>query len=677
MGKRSISWISVSGFLLLCLVIIFALYHKMRDEVMPWYPRAFDQSGYLSQSYRLYDRGKSEGFVSVASKELWVHSSNGVLLAPEGALGMLLTKQVRLGCLSVNIAHLVVMLVALFAGLSLRYGLPSGFLVLGLYLASESLFLTGGGLDFRRDFSAECLYGTMIGLWFVSNGLERRASAVALGCCAALLVAARFISVTYICEIVGALCCFFAVGRLRTALGKNRAWGHLDTQRFKNLLLAAIPFISVAALLLVHNARDIFVYYGVGHFLGTEKQIRMAEWGTTEFWPAVSFYPRTLLMGHLGPACDLLLLGTVLVAVLSRLIGKKAPSDLRENSSGAAINTWFLSASILCPLLTLTADSAKAPVVANILVPSIVATAAFVFATLTSGGGLVEKIWPAFAFCAGLWLFSHGLARPSELTPPQPLAGQIDSVFEALNSELARGPFKTPRIAFLDTSEYFNANTLNAWSYEHHGKSTDCTSSLGGSVFAQTKENLFSGLEAADIVLLPDKPNRGPYPFFDSLRESWSTIRNYTLRNLSVRGTFPVGEQNVGIFVRSCIIPEGLSGEWISGEGIVISPEMWKNGDELELTVTVPSYARYSESPRPVITLADRNTAVPGLEVRVVKSGNELIVKIRDSGKHSHNDRVRIKFDRSFQPRQLGLNGDERHLSVVFNRLIFQNEPAN
>jgi hypothetical protein len=190
------------GRILLLLITLEALLlYNFYTREIAWYPpQNYDQTFYLTQTYRLQERIRQNG-LGEFWRELWRQDHASSLAFPiEGALAGLILGGVRWPQLSVLfIAFCALQIFAFKTALTIWHRRAYGYALLGLILSQISLWFWAGGLfDFRMDFLAYSLYGIWACAVLRSNLFLDRRWAIGSGLIAAFLIANRFLSVIYV-----------------------------------------------------------------------------------------------------------------------------------------------------------------------------------------------------------------------------------------------------------------------------------------------------------------------------------------------------------------------------------------------------------------------------------------------------------------------------------------------
>lgn len=348
------------SLLLLSICLEYILFRGfVSHTIATTYPPGFDQAYYLSISYWLHENIIHSGLVAALKKYQLISVS--FLFPLQAAFFYFLFGASRLIALSTHFFYFALLQIIAFATLKkLTQRYLWGFIFIGMLLSTESFFLFGGAVDFRIDFSALCLYGIVICLILRSQVFLQKKWVIAGAIAAAFLIAMRFLTVAYIFGVVLSLLFYWI---LMSLCSKPDA---LLRHRIKNVFLFSI-IISIITLPILWIHKDLlYGYYIYGHVLGPEKYWRLKMVGITNIYNYFMFYPMAFIVLHLTSKTFL-----ILAMVLFLLFGfyleiklTKKPVIYKLHDSNEII---FLLITILVPLIVLTLDISKSPIVINII----------------------------------------------------------------------------------------------------------------------------------------------------------------------------------------------------------------------------------------------------------------------------------------------------------------------
>jgi hypothetical protein len=669
---------------ILSAVEVLLLVGKAKRDVLWSYPTAFDQSNFLLKAYALYEQTSHEHFWTVLFSGFLMEVPTGALLNPIAVVAMHALGANRLACLSVNIvAFLLAQFAISFAVKKQTRSTPATLFAIGLLLAAGfPFFWAGGVLDFRLDFVSVCLFAALLAAVISSNFLNERRGTMWVAVVAVALLTTRFITTVYIIG-VGAIAGAWLVWQIWRSRGTHEARmiDQVACNRRRLIHLAAVGFFLSCTVgpLLIHNRHEIYRYYGIGHFIGPEKTIREYEQGISDLKSHLAYYPRSVFQSHLGSpllALGASGLGVMLLLHLTGLRHKNIgePYPCAMDSVG-----WIvLGAFLAVPCMVLTANIAKSPVVGAIMVPALLIGAALAFSKLAHGIGR-----PRFVFFIAIVVFAGGLAVFAANTARRDVHGAnpvharaVNQLYLALVRQVDAQSMSEPKIAFLTTNEAFLSSALNVWVFETQGRMINALDVLGGSVFSVTPEQIMAGLDRADIIVLPDHPGYGGYPFMKSIQQYFELISAYCAENTVAVAKVRLADRTFTICTKIRIRPEGISGDWITDKGITIRlPSNIRLKDSLiTLTTRIPNNAGYgSITPKDSVSLTSGDMAPVYLTSESVAAGETLVTKFRVPDISANTPSLlEVRFDRFFVPRDLGINDDVRKLSVGFVSLTIE-----
>lgn len=344
--------------------LLFIEYFLFRSyavrEIIDFYPANFDQAGYLAQSYITHENILKEGWLTQFKNGLiGIATSYSFIL--QTVIIFSFFGASRLAALTLNFVYfaaLQIIVVKVARDITQRY--LFAFLMLGLLLSIKTPFYWAGGLmDFRIDFMAFCLYGIWISCLLKSQIFLDRKWTVITTLVGVYLILLRYIAATFIFGTLSLLFGLFLIYYYR-----NKSEISIVKLRIKNIFISGTATLFCILPFLWNSRAAIYHYYIAGHFLTNEKYIRAAQVGVVNFITNIQYYPYSIFKDHIGPKLAIILfislLGSYIMTLFSRNISKKI------NSSSNSI-TVCLFFTILVPIIILTADIAKSPVVGGIV----------------------------------------------------------------------------------------------------------------------------------------------------------------------------------------------------------------------------------------------------------------------------------------------------------------------
>jgi hypothetical protein len=357
------------------------LHTTARDFVAPFYPSNYDQIQYLTESYLAYDVIRQHGLLEGVLDVLRQPRAQGMLLQFQAAVLFLITGPSRLAALDLNVGYFLVYLGVTAEAVRRSAGMPAALASLGLIASAATNTHVGGIFDFRLDFAAMCLWGTLLALVVLGVGRNqsRPKLIAAVAMVAALLVLTRIITVAYVAVSLGGL--FLIAPLIRTS---PEATSPTPSRR------ALLPALTVSALatgwFVLQNWTTVIPYYIVGHVASDEKHIRALEVGATNLIRSLSFYPNSLVYDHAGPAFLRLTVALAIAGVLGGFLSRGGVSSENRKVGHTLSLGWVACALTLCiagPYIVLTANEAKSVVVGDVLLPPLVLAIVCVFSVVS------------------------------------------------------------------------------------------------------------------------------------------------------------------------------------------------------------------------------------------------------------------------------------------------------
>lgn len=555
---------SNAGVNVLALVALFIFegaifYYVVATQIAPFYPPYYDQASYYFGVYELVERIRTIGWAQFFLEFAPPKNAFGATFLPQGAVLALIGGGSRTSILSLNLIYFIALQVALFETVRRKTAdIAMAWISMALLLPLPTIFsLYGGIYDFRVDFTAFCLYGiwTCSLLWSHTFRYLNRSIIVAV--VSVMLVSLRFITAVYVAVIFGAIFLALLIAMWRGVTPFRRG---IAARRLRNLLVAGILTAIVVGPLLFAAKDIIYFYYVIGHVLTDEKYIRARELGLHTIASHISYYPRSIFLQHVGAA------GIALwsIAGLAALVGGWRTERFPRRDGFLRFRTFqldffILTLVVILPLMILTTDVAKSPVVGGIVVvPLLVMVVLFcsamwpcsnlptiishvpaglpsspLCATNTRG---VSARYLKLTFCAGLLALGlvsfarHGIARQQYMD-----RGDLERV-AVINKAISRfaveNAIVNPKLSFDRVVDYLNLPTVRLETYESFGKIIYYDGRFGG-IFATPRELAFQQIEDSDVILLTD-PIRGrnaPYPINTKILEYWDDLRDWTVQN--------------------------------------------------------------------------------------------------------------------------------------------------
>src|SRR5258708_2315631 len=329
-----------------------AFYIHVQLRVAPYYPQAYDQLSYLSATFNFLDDLSQRGLA--AFERVFVSPlPTGITYPLQGAFAGLAFGPSRAALLTPNLIYFLLAQWVMFLTVRRPRGdTASAWLAISIFAGCICVFRTAGGIAaYRIDFAAMCLFGILVCALAWSEGSKSRKYSVIAGFLAAALILMRFITAAYVGPIFLILCCYIVFLPRR---------GPPVWPRVKNISISGAIVAAISIPALVAASQQINAYYVAGHIKGDEPAIRAAEFVVSSLSGHLLFYSNALMRYQIGT------IGVIVIAavVITALIGKWRSPFLKIDCPFDAI---VFSVSFIVPIVVLTCDVSKSPVVAGIV----------------------------------------------------------------------------------------------------------------------------------------------------------------------------------------------------------------------------------------------------------------------------------------------------------------------
>jgi hypothetical protein len=602
---------------------------------------------------------------------------NGIAFPVEGALFGLFLGAPRLSRLCVGFVAFGVL--QIFAYSSVRKvwgGRAYGFAALGLILCQSTLWFWAGGLfDYRMDALAYCLYGIWACLVLRSGLFDNRKWAVASALIGVLLVLNRFLTIVYLSGVLLGLGIALAV--IWIFFGKGKAPELNLSKRLWNLAISLMVLFCGTIPFMVLNAKAIYGYYVVGHLTGGENYIRVQEFGLTGVVSHLLYYPRSVLSDHFGPMFIAGALIAIFAGIFLFFTGRLrylAPTFVCSRHTQILQGIYLLGA-IAGPLVVLTCDMSKSPVVGGIVGVPCVLLVVWLMAALAFGAGEADLLLQrrVLGICAGvvvgLGAFNQ-LAHASRHLPEYYDPERYERLAELdrwLAGNARKSGLSNPTISVDIVSQWLTAQTITASAFEQTGKLVPFRQLLGGTIFGVERAEALPELANSDYVVLTTVPKVGVYPFYEKIRKYLDDLKSWSDENMLLVQTMPFEDYTATIYVRPIPRIFGVSGGWITSRGLDLEAER----DTLERFPVIglagtTDFAWLSKVPKVSVTVP---TGKGFLQVpaTLIRDGSSYTISLDTSSlefPRAEHVRFHISFDTFFVPKAIGLNEDTRELVV-------------
>ncbi len=658
------AWILVS----LLVAVQYLLFRAYVIREVVWaYPSGSDQSSYLASSYEILDKMLSLGFWQGLLFGLGYNTPNGVLFQIQLAIASLFFGAGRLTALHLTFAYFALAEAVLVSTIHrITKDWSWAFCGLGLLLLTSSRFYTAGGLDdFRIDCLAWCLFGVVICLLIRSAVFACRSGSLIFGFAATILILFRYITIVYLagieCVILAAL-----IWMLRNPETRSSA-----KSRIHNLLLSALPIILLAVPMILSKMEVLKQYYG-RHVYSSERGIRAAQEGVASQWDSLMYYPRSLILVHLGSA---LLYGAVIL-VCAAVFAKRKATESGEDSGIRKSALLYGLVALLAALLPMTAlsfDNIKTPIVVSItIVPFILALVLLIRGLGTTGRSALRVISVllivasmAFTTAANSRHSSHSVNRLEE--------EGVLRMYDTLAAYSAENGWREPWIAVDRISEYASALTFRVMIFERQSTYLPVHLSMANDLFAIGRDAALAAMNKSEFAIVSQKTStiEAPslFPFDREMVELQPELMEKAKREMVQLGQYRLRGHDFLLFGRVKIDVQGASGEWLMTEGAKLNVpcRMLQNTKHLLFGGKTIAFEHLKGSLGLHAYLETGGTEAE-IPSSLPELGPHYTVDLDFTGKvlsESGSCPVRLTFDRYFVPKDVNGIDDTRKL-VVF-----------
>jgi hypothetical protein len=667
------------------------LFYNFYHREIAWYPpQNFDQTVFLAEAYQLQERIFSHGLGELWNA-LWSPGQpSGVALPVEGVFFSLVFGPGRLSLLLLNLAAFVILQIFAFStARSIWQGEAYGYLAVGLILCQITPWFWAGGLfDFRMDFVAYCLFGIWTCSVLRSNLFMDCRWAVVSGAIAAILVLNRFLTLVYllgISAVFGLICAAVAAwpsGSRGDIIRRTRL-------RLRHLVYSVGVMLLIVTPFLISQRTSIYSYYVVGHAIGQEKNIRAQEASLTGLVDHLLYYPRSIVSNHWGP----IFFGAAFVAAVGATIAwiiSRRPNSERKTSferTDSLLQMIFLVIAILCPIIVLTTDIAKSPVVGGIVgIPTALALVALL-AKIKPPQNLQRSMLPQkLVFGTSVLILALGgynqlrLANRNFLEEPQREdLKRLAELDKWLNEYANRRHWTSPGLSVDVISGWFAATAISDSGFEQLGRFVGFRALLGNNITGVEQKEAVSQLRKSDFVILTTLPKTGVYPFYHHAEQYWAELKAWADAHMIPARTVQFNDFTANVYARPTAEISGLSGGWATSSGITIdaSRKDLQRFPKIRLLGSA-NYSWLPKTPTVSATIENEGTSVP-LPATFQRTGATYEIDIDTAGTTLPSTdpvSVRLNFDTFFVPKDHGLNTDTRQLVVPApNRVEIQSGP--
>jgi hypothetical protein len=570
--KHRVIWIFIA-----VLLAQYLLFRSFVNRELAWaYPAHDDQVGYLSQTYELFEAIRTShngsALLSMLAGKGAEHTPTGVMLPIQTSILFLFLGVSRLTALTLNLIYYFLWQITTFV--CVRYLTRSLYFALiswGLILALGSPLLSIGSLtDFRYDSIALSLFGIFIAVTLASNIFLDRKLSILSALAVALMILFRYLCAVYLLGIEAAvllICIFLYVKR------GDRAF----LSRIVNILLSGTLVILLAGPSLWASRKVINLYY-------ISPTVDHSIWNSVNPTTGrIALYFHTIAYGHLGIGFILVAIGLVAIAALTRLYNRSA--SLTQFPLNPLLGGAFVIVCLLVPFLFIFLAPAENPVAPGVMVVPILWLLLLAAIYLMSPSVALKAPF-FYRFSRSFILviiFGHAASSQSEAylkrvfpAEDSPSIHEITRMYDEIGKYCEHVGWASPRISADSINEYLGlteGSVLTPLYYERSGRFLKTSAMVGGSPFQIDRKTLPWMLDSTDILILtePSQGNPEPnLPIAADLKELRPMLRQLAKKEFAPLGNYSIYDGQVTVYVRPSIRIDGISGDWITYDGLTL-----------------------------------------------------------------------------------------------------------
>ena len=570
-------------FVVLLLLQVAAFYAFVACEISGGYPFANDQAGYLAKSHQVFENMLPRGIFGALWQGMIGLEPTGMLLPSEAAFLYLLLGVSRASALTVHLLHWILLQCVVFATFQRLTRSPIwGYYAVGMLLLVASPFqFVGGMFDFRADFSAACLIGIVCSLviYMQSSGDRRATWYLAAACCYAICL--RHTLLVFLGSTLGIFTLVFFVRYQRASRAERL---NLRTS-LRNFLIPTFCLTLGGMLLVAVKYEAFYSYYVVGHLVGGENKVRAAESGVDTIG-RYSYYPVSVIQQHLGYSALIALAVAFGILALQAIFNRFG----RESGGSAGIrfaesdktSMAFLLFVVAVTLATLTADTAKSPVVGSLLmVPVLLLVALLTIAAAkmaaphaTARGRRILMAVPLVVVALGTARTLQSYSTRTSLTLARSQFEQLPRAYRAIGDHLTLFEIANPKFFSDRFTDYQAPIAFQASYYEMTGRRIRPTNPVGPDLLATDFQPFREFLQDADVAMISEnisvRDSQSPFPTEQMFRGNAGEIRNLVSTRMTKIDEVLINDHVVGVYVKPRARVDGVSGGWVTSSGLKI-----------------------------------------------------------------------------------------------------------
>ena len=696
--KSSITFerVKISLLLIFLLWIQWLLFKQYAMREILWgYPDFSDQSAYLRKAFVLYDLILHEGLLNALRWDFFETNGTGSFLHLHGALSFLLFGPHRFNALSLNFLYYALfqtMFVHVVYFFSRSWKVS--FICLGILISSLFPFNNPGGFyDFRIDFISFCLFGIFLLAGLRSNIFVNKKWSIVAGMVGAYLFMFRHNTIVYMTGIYA----LTGIGIALVSLFQTKQIQNVyRSKRFQGLLLSGSTYVILIFPFLGVNFKAIFSYY-LSQAVN-RSAIRNSQLGLEGFWNFLLFYPVQLFTKYIGLfAFSLSVFCVFLLCIVSLFYRKKYHDVPKAWDNRNEFDIPYLSVQgfiFICffvPLLVLTINTAKSPIVGGILYPSLlsgfVVALIYVYCKFCKhyhkyrGLRFLILLLVVFSLLSGI--LTH-MVMSAKLSPQSMDRERVEKTVE-MHLELARlavrMDLKYPSILIDTIRDDLSPRILTTLLYEQD-KQLVVALDVGriDQIFPETENKIIEDLDSTDFMLLREGPRLCHgfeiLPYNQLMGKIRPRLRNYAEENMIFIKKWQIGNDEFTLFATPHIRLEkgvnffGDSFGWITDKGfsIRIPTDLLKRKSIILFTGKIHKEPFVGEfpSPKAKIQCGEKLQETVPSELFVHGNKYDLTLDVSESMIQGcqGNCEIIVEFDAFFVPAELGINSDTRRLVI-------------
>lgn len=643
-------------------ILLFYSYAVRITEMS--YPVAFDQISYMNQSYSLYENMIAKDYAKIL--EFIRTQPTGFLYQLLGAAMLFLFGNSRVTLLLLNLLGYLLVQAAggyLIWKLTDRYSYALIFEGL-FYLTRSAFFWAGDLLDFRIDFFASCLYTCWLLLFLCCQTFRSKKYFVCSVFLAVALILCRPFTIIYLLGVIGVggvILCVIYRDECKNILKEAAVCG-------TTIAIFAAPYLFLIR-------KGLYAYYGIGHLLGNEKEIRAAEQGVHSIWQNLIFYPNSLVRDHLGITAFAICLFLIILGFFAGVI-----KNQRKNHRLFMKNLVTGFCAVTVPIVILTLDQAKSPVVVNVATGCVIVFSVYVFSAVcenrkdgqykNTGIRIIAIVCVVTGACHFVSNVTGEKINYSNVRQAQNNKVEVNrAIVQFLNDSQVKSAS-----VFLDRiREWLNIGSIRLFAFEDCRMQTTLSDVLAAGTQTEemslimreySKEAIHEALEESDIVIASsrDYATDSAYPYDIYLEKERKYIYEYCVQNLSVLISKEIDGDNIVVFVRERADMAASGGDWLMKEGNQI--RFYKMEENTSALVVSGDLSGYSPSGMKSVCHANGKELPSVMAIDPIHKTYKIIIDISSFPIGGWD--LALGFDKSFRPVDFGISNDSNEYTVPF-----------